>query len=105
MESPFARSVHGYLPQDVELLAGTVAQNIARFETEPESAAVIAAAQAASVHELILRLPNGYETEIGERRRTVSRTASRDRARACAVRRSVPAGARRAELQPRLRGR
>jgi ATP-binding cassette subfamily C protein len=56
----------GYLPQDVELFDGTVAQNIARFEPEPDPAAIIAAAQAADVHELILRLPDGYETAIGE---------------------------------------
>ena len=56
----------GYLPQDVELLSGTVAQNISRFEPEPKSEAVIAAAEAASMHADILRLPNGYETEIGE---------------------------------------
>jgi ATP-binding cassette subfamily C protein len=56
----------GYLPQDVELFDGTVAQNIARFEPEPVPAAIIAAAQAADVHELILRLPDGYETAIGE---------------------------------------
>lgn len=56
----------GYLPQDIELLAGTVAQNISRFEPKPSAADIIAAAKVADVHELILRLPNGYETEIGE---------------------------------------
>ena len=56
----------GYLPQDVELFAGTVAQNIARFEPEPDPEALIAAANAARVHELVLRLPDGYETQIGE---------------------------------------
>jgi ATP-binding cassette subfamily C protein len=56
----------GYLPQDVELLAGTVAQNIARFAPEPDSEAVIAAANAANVHELIVGLADGYNTQIGE---------------------------------------
>ena len=56
----------GYLPQGVELFAGTVAQNIARFEQQPNPAEVIAAANAAGVHEMILRLPSGYETQIGE---------------------------------------
>ena len=56
----------GYLPQDVELLAGTVAENIARFEPNPDNEAVIAAAKAVGVHDLIVRLPAGYDTPIGE---------------------------------------
>ena len=50
----------------MELFAGTVAENIARFEPDAPSEEVIAAARAASVHELILGLPNGYETQVGE---------------------------------------
>lgn len=56
----------GYLPQDVELFAGTIAQNIARFDPEANAASIIAAAKAAHVHDLIVSLPNGYETEISE---------------------------------------
>jgi ATP-binding cassette, subfamily C, bacterial PrsD len=56
----------GYLPQDVALFDGTVAENIARFDASASSRSVIEAAHIAGAHEMILRLPNGYETQIGE---------------------------------------
>lgn len=55
----------GYLPQSVELFAGTVRQNIARFREDATDEAVIEAARQAHAHELILALPRGYETELG----------------------------------------
>ncbi|MER8482147.1 type I secretion system permease/ATPase [Mesorhizobium sp. M1322] len=56
----------GYLPQDVQLFDGTIAENIARFEPQAPSDKILAAARAAGVHDLVIHLPEGYETRIGE---------------------------------------
>ncbi|MFD0987927.1 type I secretion system permease/ATPase [Methyloligella solikamskensis] len=56
----------GYLPQGVELFDGTVAENISRFDPEASPDAILSAAKSAGVHELILSLPAGYDTIIGE---------------------------------------
>ena len=55
----------GYLPQNVVLFDGTVAENIAQMEGEPDSARVVEAAQKARVHDIIQKLPDGYNTRIG----------------------------------------
>lgn len=55
----------GYLPQDVELFSGSVRDNIARFDDSVSDAEVIEAAMAANAHEMIVRLPQGYETDLG----------------------------------------
>ena len=56
----------GYLPQDVELFAGSVAQNICRFDPEATSDKIIAAAKEAGVHEMIIKMREGYDTQVGE---------------------------------------
>src|SRR5271168_3276874 len=56
----------GYLPQDVELFTGTVAQNICRFDPEASSDSIIQAAKEAGVHEMIIKMRDGYDTQIGE---------------------------------------
>ena len=64
--SPDALGQHiGYLPQEVALLEGTIAQNICRFDASPDSGRILAAAKSAGVHDMIVRLAAGYQTELG----------------------------------------
>jgi PrtD family type I secretion system ABC transporter len=56
----------GYLPQDVQLFDGTVAENIARFEERTDDVDVVKAAQLAGAHDQIVRLSEGYNTRIGD---------------------------------------
>lgn len=62
----------GYLPQNVELIGGTVAANIARFDPQATPEKIIAAARLAGVHDLILRLPDGYNSDVGTDGRALS---------------------------------
>jgi PrtD family type I secretion system ABC transporter len=55
----------GYLPQEVGLMDATIEENICRFEPEPDYKKVIAAAQAAGVHDMIVKMPEGYRTQLG----------------------------------------
>ncbi len=56
----------GYLPQDLELFCGSLAENIARFDPSAPPEAITRAAKVAGVHEMILKLADGYNTQIGE---------------------------------------
>jgi len=71
-EPDIAGQFIGYLPQDVELFDGSVAQNIARFDPEATSEEVVAAAEKAGVHDLIVHMPQGYDTVIGPGGRNLS---------------------------------
>lgn len=62
----------GYLPQNVDLLEGSVSENIARFDPDATDEEVVAAAREAGVHEMIVALPEGYNTRIGEQGRALS---------------------------------
>lgn len=62
----------GYLPQDVALLDGTISENIARLDPKADPDAIVAAARAAGVHEMIVRMSDGYQTQVGTQGETLS---------------------------------
>jgi ATP-binding cassette, subfamily C, bacterial PrsD len=62
----------GYMPQDVELFEGTIAENIARFNPDVKDEEIVAAAQAAGAHDMILKFSGGYDTRLGESGMTLS---------------------------------
>lgn len=62
----------GYLPQTIDLIDGTVSENICRFDPDADPGAIIAAASSAGAHDLIVRLPDGYDTDVGEDGRLLS---------------------------------
>ena len=55
----------GYLPQEVELFEGSLAENISRFMPDAQPDGIVAAARQAAVHDMIVRLPEGYNTRVG----------------------------------------
>jgi len=64
---PIALGRHiGFVSQEIDLFDGTIAENISRMAPEPDSEAVLAAARAAGAHDMILRMPSGYDTPIGD---------------------------------------
>ena len=65
-------SMVGYLPQDVALLDGTIAENIARLDPKANPETIVAAARAAGVHELIVHMSDGYQTQVGTQGETLS---------------------------------
>jgi PrtD family type I secretion system ABC transporter len=95
----------GFISQAIELFDGTISENIARMNVKPDADAVLRAAKAAGAHELILRLPNGYDTAIGEGGEALSGGQRQRIALARALWRPLPGRARRAELQSRQRWR
>jgi PrtD family type I secretion system ABC transporter len=62
----------GYLPQDVALLDGTIAENIARLDPKADPDSIVTAARAAGVHEMIVRMSDGYQTQVGAQGETLS---------------------------------
>ena len=65
--TPGALGKHiGYLPQDIQLFEGTVAENISRLDPEASSESIVAAAQDAGAHDLIVGMPDGYQTRLGD---------------------------------------
>ena len=62
----------GYLPQDVALLDGTIAENIARLDPKADPKDIVTAARAAGVHEMIVRMADGYQTQVGSQGETLS---------------------------------